>query len=158
MKKITLLALVLGAAMAANAQGMKLGVGYDANLGHVTARLGLMENINLDLGLGFNYDNSQVSDAKFQLGLSAFGLLRLQHWGPVSNYVAAGVTFAKLPVANDNIALCLFGGFQPEITLLERLVVATRFGVNLNLVPEFQFQSAGQGISIVNGVNFKIMF
>lgn len=160
MKKITLIAAALGMAIAANAEGLNIkAVGYDQNLGHVTARLGLATNAALDLGVGLNYDNSQAnSDAKLQFGVSAFYLSHLQHWGPVDNYIAVGGVLSKLPVATKNIALSIFAGFQPEVTLLEHIVVSTRFGLNVPLMPDVMFQTAGQGISIVNGLNFKILW
>ena len=159
MKKITLLLAALGMTATANAQMPIKGVGYDVNLGHVTGRFGLAQDNALDVGVGLNFDNSQaVSDAKFQFGLSGFYLKHLQHWGPVDNYAALGAVLSKLPTASDNIALSLFAGLQPEITLLERLVISTRFGLSVPLMPDFKLQTQGEGISIVNGVNFKILW
>ena len=98
MKKITLFAAALGMAIAANAQMALKGVGYDANLNHVTARLGLSQSAALDLGVGLNYDGSQAtSDAKLQFGVSGFYLMKLQHWGPVDNNIAVGAVLSKLP-------------------------------------------------------------
>jgi len=47
---------------------------------------------------------------------------------------------------------------QPEITLLNRLILSTRFGLKLDAAPEFALGTAGSGISIVEGLNFKILF
>ena len=138
-------------------------MGYDANLGHVTGRLGLTENTFVDVGLGFKLDNTDEEptpndDNNFQFGLSGFYLVKLQDWGPVDNFLSVGAIFSKLPQADDNIRLTIFGGFQPEVTLLDRLILSTRFGLTADLTPNFILQTAGQGISIVEGLNFKVLF
>jgi hypothetical protein len=44
------------------------------------------------------------------------------------------------------------------VTLLDHIVVSTRFGLSVPLSPDFKLNTSGQGISIVNGANFKIVF
>jgi hypothetical protein len=150
-------AMMFCMAVAANAQFK--GLGYDVDLKQVTARLGLGANF-LDIGAGLKFDNSDgvSDDAKFQMSGSAFYLGHLHDWGPVDTYFTAGGVFAKLPQEDDNLALRAFVGFQPEVTLLDHIVLSTRFGLDIPLMPEFILQTAGSGISIVNGANFKIMF
>ena len=168
MKKIAFIAAaVFGLAVGAQAQALGVpllkGMGYDGDLRHVTARLGLSENTFVDVGLGFKLDNTDEEpvandDNNFQFGLSGFFLVKLQDWGPVDNFLFAGALFNKLAQADDNIALTLFGGFQPEVTLLDRLIVSTRFGLRADLTPTFILQTTGQPISIVEGLNFKVLF
>ena len=158
MKKITLLASILGLAVAAHAAPLPLGataVGYDAGLGHLTARLGLSENNAIDLGAGLAYNDALAAD-KFQLGASAYYLLKLQDWGPVDNHLALG---GNLTVYSDSdLDLKLFAGLQPEVTLLDRLIVSIRFGGEVALSPDIAIGTVGQPISIVNGLNFKIIW
>jgi hypothetical protein len=163
MKKLTLIAAVFGLALSAQAQapfGLPFkAIGYDANLTHITGRLPL-GNADLDVGFGLGYDGADDGndDNNLQFGVSGFYLIKSGSWGPVSNYLALGGVLSKLPQADDNIKLNLFAGFQPEITLLDRLIVSTRFGVSLDVVPDVVLETAGQGISIVEGLNFKILF
>lgn len=149
-------ALMVCFAAAAHAQ-LK-GVGYDTDLSQVTARLGLGANL-LDVGAGLRIDSDNPNDdAKFQVSGSAFFLGHLHDWGPVDTYFTVGGIFAKLPQADDNIKISIFGGFQPEITLLDHIVVSTRFGLDFTVLPGVVIETAGGPISIVNGLNFKILF
>jgi hypothetical protein len=164
MKKLALLAIAFGMAVSAYAQapaGLPISaLGYDGSIGHITGRMGLSENTALDLGIGFGFDATDDGDDddNLQFGVSGFFLTKLHDWGPVDNYIALGGVISKLPQADDNISVNLFAGFQPEITLLDRLIVSTRFGVSLDVMPAFILATAGQGISIVEGLNFKILF
>lgn len=144
-------------AVAANAQ-LK-GLGYDSDLKQISGRLALGPNF-LDLGIGMKFDNRDGigSDAKFQISASGFYLGHLHDFGPVDTYFTVGGIFAKLPKSSDNISLSAFAGFQPEVTLLDHIVLSTRFGLDVPLVPDFIIQTAGSGISIVSGANFKILF
>jgi hypothetical protein len=157
-KAAVLLAGLAFGAHAAPSAGLA-GLGYDTDLKEVTARLALGPNA-VDVGFGMRLDNSDgvSSDAKFQMSLSGFFLGHLHDWGPVDTYFTAGAIFAKLPQKNDNIMVSAFVGFQPEVTLLDHIAVSTRFGLDIPLSPNFILQTAGAGISIVNGANFKILF
>lgn len=150
-------ALMFGLAVAANAQ-LK-GVGYDKDLSEITGRIGLGANF-LDVGVGLKFDNTSgvADDAKFQMSASGFFLGHLHDFGPVDTYFTAGGLFAKLPQKTDNIKIAAFVGFQPEVTLLDHIVLSTRFGLDIPLSPAFILQTAGSGISIVDGANFKILF
>jgi len=158
MKKFALIAgAVLGLAVAANAQ-LK-GLGYNDQLHQVTARLALGPN-DLDIGFGMRFDNTDDNndDNNFALGVSGTYLGHLHDWGPVDTYFAAGANIEKLPQADDNIAITLFGGFQPEVTLLDHIALSTRFGLNVPVAPAVILETAGAGISIVGGMNFTILF
>ena len=176
MKKFTLFAAILGLAVAANAQGLK-GVGYDAQLNQIKARIGLSQNAAIDVGLGFkmfigdststNYgtatptNGTQVKadkDAKTTYSLSAFYLAHLQHWGPVDNYLDAGFVFQGLGQKFNSHTLDLIGGFQPEVTLLDHLVLSIRFGLDVPVMPDMLIQTAGSPISIIGGTSFLILF
>ncbi len=157
MNKISKIACVLlGLVAGANAQ-LK-GVGYDTDLKEVTGRFELGANF-IDAGFGMKFDSKQDSSyAKFQMSASAFFLGHLHDFGPVDTYFTAGGIFAKLPQSKDNITISAFAGFQPEVTLLDHIVLSTRFGLDIPLSPSFVMQTAGSGVSIVGGGNFKILF
>lgn len=149
---------VMTLALAVTAKAEIKGVGYDSDLKQISVRLPLGANL-LDVGGGIKFDNSQDSSyAKFQISASGFFLGHLHDFGPVDTYFTAGGVLTKLPADDDNISLSAFVGFQPEVTLLEHIVVSTRVGLDIALLPEFIFQSAGKGLSIVEGANFKILF
>jgi hypothetical protein len=125
----------------------------------LTARLNIGANA-LDVGLGLKFDNSDgvTDDGKFQFSVSGFFLGHLHDFGPVDTYFTAGGVAYKTDEASKNFHLDAFVGFQPEITLLEHIAVSTRAGLSIPLVPAFVLQTAGAGISIVQGANFKILF
>ncbi len=161
MKKLTLFAATLGLAAAVNAQGLK-GVGYDANLNHVVARLGVGPGL-LDVGVALMFDgvDNGNSDDNLSAGVSGFYLHKLQQWGPVANYAVGGAVISLLPRADKNIAIKVFAGLQPEVTLLEHIVLSTRFGLDIPLMPDdqgFRINTVGSGISIVQGASFKILW
>jgi hypothetical protein len=144
-------------AVAAKAQ--LTGVGYDSDLKQLSARIGLGANA-VDVGVGMKFDNTDgvADDAKFQISASGFFLGHLHDFGPVDTYFTAGGIFAKLPQKDDNIKISAFVGLQPEVTLLDHIVLSSRMGLDIPLSPAFMIQTAGSGISIVSGANFKILF
>jgi hypothetical protein len=150
-------ALMFCFAVGANAQ-LK-GVGYDSDLKEITGRIGVGANF-VDVGVGMKFDNTDnlPDGANFQMSASGFFLGHLHDFGPVDTYFTAGGVFAKLPKNTKNISISAFVGFQPEVTLLDHIVLSTRFGLDVPLSPDLIIQTAGNGISIVNGANFKIMF
>jgi hypothetical protein len=161
MKKFVFLAGILALAAASQAQapaGLPLtALGYDSQLGHVTASLPLGSD-RLDLGLGFNYTTDPAAGSEnLTFGLSGYYVKTLNTWGPVANNVAGGAVFSLLDSGDPRVEL--FAGFQPEVTLLDRLVIATRFGVKAQFIePGFSLQTVGDKISIVEGLIFKIRF
>lgn len=162
MKKLVLLAAAFGLVAAAHAQapfGLPVkAIGYDANLSSVTARLPMGDAADLDVGVGVKYDNSAAEP--FSLALSGFYLMKTNTWGPVSNYLSTGGVFKIVDRPNDKAELTAFAGLQPELTLMERIILSTRFGANLTVLPDFILATAGPatGISIVGGLNFKVLF
>jgi hypothetical protein len=149
MKKIlTMAAALLGMAMTANAQFK--GIGYNSDMGQITARLGIERNA-LDLGFNLGLQKNSAST----IGLSGTFLGHLQDWGPVDTYVAVGAKFLK---SGGDPQIGAYVGFQPEVTLLDHIAVATRFGFDIPLSPKVGIQTFGRGISIVEGLNFTILF
>jgi hypothetical protein len=165
MKKLTLLAAALGFAVSVNAQalGPFTALGWDDAAKQVTGRLSLGENAALDIGVGFTYDGTDETpvandDNNLRYGISAYYLAKLHNWGPVNNYLALGGGLNKLPVADDDINIFVFAGLQPEVTLLDRLIVSTRFGAQVDVMPNVIIGTTGNPISIVSGLNFKVLF
>jgi hypothetical protein len=145
---------------AARFQTLPLGitaVGYDKTHEQVTARIGLTENTAADLGLGFAYnDAAPAGSEKLTLKASGFYLLKLQDWGVVDNHLAVGGMLSLL--ANGDMGLALFAGLQPEVTLFDRLILSIRCGGEIAVSPDVVVQTAGQGVSVVNALNFKIIW
>ena len=160
MKKLTLLAAAFGLAAAVHAQapfGLPISaLGYDANWQQVSARVGLGDNANLDVGVNLGYNDLAASD-KFGFGVSAIYLANLHNWGPVSTHLAVGGNLSK-PVAVADLGLTALAAFQPEVLLLDRLLLSTRFGWQLNVMPDVILSTVGQGVSIVSGASFKVVF
>jgi hypothetical protein len=151
--------LMVGLAAGAKAQSLT-GVGYDVPLNEVTARLSLGANA-VDVGAGLLFDNRDgvADDDKFQFSASGFFLGHLHDWGPVDTYFTAGGILAKLGAAGKgDVSIAAFAGFQPEVTLLDHIVLSTRFGLHVPLSPGFALETAGGGISITGGTSFKILF
>lgn len=161
MKKLTLLAAaVFGLALSAHAQaplGLPIkALGYDGTLQHITARLPLgADNLDVGLGLRLNTD-AAAGDNTFSFGASAFYVKNLNTWGPVANNVAAG-GWITLPETGD-FGASLFAGFQPEITLLDRFILSTRFGLQADVAPHFVLATVGDQISVVQSISFKVKF
>lgn len=167
MNKLTVLATLAVLAVSAQAQApvaqsssntkpLPAGiqaVGWDNGLGHVTARIGLTQNNAVDLGLGLDINTARDEDVA-QFGASGFYLLKLQDWGIVDNYLALGGWLAQ----GTDFNLTAFAGLQPEITLLDRLIVSVRFGLAMPIAPDFGLQTVGSPISVVEGINFKIIW
>lgn len=165
MRKSFLFAVaLLGLVMTSQAQFKGIGVDVRNNTGvpasdnpaQVVARLGLGANL-LDLGIGFAYDGEADED-NLALGFSGFFLGHLHDFGPVDTYAALGVMVDKPSDEDADMRVGLFAGFQPEVTLLDHIVLGTRLGLHFNVAPDLSIMTHGEPISIVNGVNFRILF
>ncbi len=149
---------VLLAGLTISAHAGLAGVGWDNDLGEITGRLGLGANyIDVGAGLVLDPDNAN-KDAHFQMSASGLFLGHLHDFGPLDTYFHAGGVFSKEATATKNIHIAALVGFTPEVTLLDHLVLSVRAGLSIPLAPAFKLNTSGQGISIVNGANFKIMF
>jgi hypothetical protein len=128
-------------------------LGWDNNLGHITARLGLSQNNALDVGVGLGIDASRASDV-VQFGVSALYLLKLQEWGMLDNYAVAGGWITQ----GTDLGITGYVGLQPEITVMDHVILAVRFGLEVPIIPDFGIVTKGDPISVVNGINFKIVW
>ncbi len=158
-KKFALVGLF--SAITAVSSGAQLSsVGYDVDLKQGIARLDLGGGA-LDLGLGFLLDGRGKTDRgaknnNFAFSVSGFYLHPLGESDKLAMKLAAGGIF-NFPQNDDaDKSLAAFVGLQPEITLLEKLIVTTRFGIKADIVPDFIMQSSGQGIGITGGASFRI--
>ncbi|MCB9496661.1 MAG: hypothetical protein H6686_07245 [Fibrobacteria bacterium] len=131
------------------------GVGYDGLLKQATVRLPLGEN-KLDLGVGFQQDSD--ADPKFQASLSAFLLVPWQSFEKLSLDFTGGAVFASKDNPRGDASFGLFAGLTPRAVIFDHLEVATRFGLDVPLAPTAKFRTAGQGVSIVEGLSFKVLF
>ncbi len=162
MKKATVFAsTLLSLAMAASAQ--LTGLGYDANWNQISARIGLGGNaVDVGVGLGLQTGDNVPDNQKFGFSASGLFLGHLHDFGPVDTYFAAGGILAMVPeggsTEDHEVTVAAFVGFQPEVTLMDHIAVGVRFGLDIPIAPDFALRTAGEGISIVNGANFKILF
>ena len=166
MKKIHLSALLLLAAFAtANAQFE--GIGWDGDNSEVVARIGLGGYSHIEAGTSLYLNNNGKGDSKFNITASGRYLLALHSWEKLTGFLNVGAYFrddnfgqpAPNYTGNPNRGSLQFkGGYQPEVVLLPHLAVSVLFGVGLNLVPDFEFRTIGNRISIVDGLNFRILF
>ena len=151
-------AAVLLAGLALSANAGLVGAGWDNDLGELTGRIGLGNNF-VDVGVGLTIDPDNANkDARFQMSASGLFLGHLHDFGPVDTYFDAGGVFSKEATATKNIHIAALVGLQPEVTLLDHIVLSVRAGLSIPLAPAFKLSTSGQGISIVNGANFKILF
>ncbi|MBW8888438.1 MAG: hypothetical protein JF616_11840 [Fibrobacteres bacterium] len=151
-------ALIVVAGLALGAKAQLAGLGWDNNWQEIQARLGLGRNF-IDVGAGMALDpGNDNHDARFTMSASGLFLGHLHDWGPVDTYFAAGARFQKTAAATDNLGFSGVVGFQPEVTLLDHIVVSTRFGFEIPFIPNFIIRTGGNAISIVDGLNFKILF
>jgi hypothetical protein len=148
--------LMLVVIQAANAQVKVTGLGYDAGLQQIMVRLGLGDN-SLDLGAGFRFDNGASDEDRFAFSLSGYFLAPIKVMGPVAVNLAAGGLFKKLAQTDDNISIIGFAGCQPELTVMENLLLSIRFGLAVPVQPEFVLETTGSGISVTSALSFKIM-
>lgn len=157
MNKFSKVAVLL-AGLAVGSHAGLAGIGWDDGLQQITARIGLGGNA-VDVGASLGIDPDAASDdGKFLFSASGLFMGHLHDWGPVDTYFYAGGLLSKINAPKDNIQVAALVGFQPEVTLLDHIVVSNRFGLSVPLSPAFKMNTTGQGISIVGGLNFKILF
>jgi len=148
--------LVLVAAFfVAGAHAAVEGVGYDGLLKQATVRLPV-GGYKLDLGAGFQEDKDV--DPEFQMSLSGFLLVPWKSYERLSLDFTGGAVFATKNTKDGDNTFNVFVGFTPRAVIFDHLEVATRFGLDIPLVPTAKFRTAGQGVSIVEGLSFKILF
>lgn len=143
-----------GSAPVASGSGFT-GLGYDGLLKQVTLRWGLGSK-NLDLGMGLQQDSD--ADPSFQFSASGFLLVPWKSYEKLSLDFTGGLVFATKDSKDGDATLGAFVGFTPRAVIFDHLEVATRFGLDIPLAPDAKFRSAGQGVSIVEGLSFKVLF
>jgi hypothetical protein len=131
------------------------GLGYDGLLKQVTLRWGLGGK-NLDLGMGLQQDSD--ADPSFQFSASCFYLVPWKSYEKLSLDFTGGLVFATKDSEDGDATFGAFIGFTPRAVIFDHLEVATRFGLDIPLAPDAKFRSAGQGVSIVEGLSFKVLF
>lgn len=179
MKKLHLIAtLVLGLSAASQAQ--LLGFGWDNGTEEVVGRMGLGGYSTLEAGLGLQFDNGAEDDnvaeedLRSTLSLSVRYLHTLHSWDKFNGYLHAGLYFrddqgtgasSADPIRpfggsgpSRGAGLALFMGYEPELVLMQHLSVSTKFGLAVPVLPEFKLGLVGNGVSIVEGFNFRILF
>lgn len=157
MNKFSKVAVLLAGLVVGSHAGLA-GIGWDDGLQQVSARIGLGGNA-VDVGVGLSVDPDNADSTKtFLFSASGLFLGHLHDWGPVDTYFYAGGLLSKIAQEDDNIVISALVGFQPEVTLLDHIVVSNRLGLAVPLSPAFKLNTTGQGISIVGGLNFKILF
>ena len=177
MKKLSILAAsILSLTALSQAQGgMFEGFGYDNSTNEAVVRLGLGGYNHVEVGLGFVYDGGAADatvaqeDARQTFAASARYLLALHQWDRFNGYLHLGAYFRDdnlalplnspfLNASSRAMAFALFAGYEPEVVLFQHLNVSTRLGVAVPITPDVQIGVVGAGISIVNGINFRIIF
>ena len=171
MKRFSILAsVVLGLAAASHA-GIE-GFGWDNRTSEVVGRLGLGGYSHLEIGVGGSWEEApdgatdDVQDFASSLSVSARYLLALHSWDKFTGYLHIGGYFRD---DNDRSTLDgdgrdrragmnVIAGYEPEVVLFQHLAVSTVFGANLDIQPDMGFAIIGEGVSMVSGVNFRILF
>jgi hypothetical protein len=154
MNRLVLFGLfILVVVQAAPAQVHVTGLGYDAGLHQIMVRLGLGGN-SLDLGAGCRFNNGVDDD---EISASGNILVPMKVMGPVAVNLAIGGIFKYFPDSDNNIGIIGFAGCQPELTVMEKLLLSIRFGLRTSVVPDFILETTGAGISVTSALSFKIM-
>src|SRR5690606_37716726 len=152
----------LVSAMAISTHAQVEGFGWDGQSSEVVGRFGIGTYSHLEAGLGMQWDNGESGDESMSISASGRYLLALHEWEKLTGFLHLGVYFRDDEIqgsaAGDTKAsLSFFGGYQPELLLLPHLAVSIRFGAMVNLMPDAAFALVGQEISIVQGLNFRIL-
>jgi hypothetical protein len=164
MKKMQLFAALFFAFTAvANAQ--LEGFGWDGDNSEVVARIGLGGYSHVEAGLGLYFNGDGTGDSKFNITASGRYLLALHSWEKLTGFLNVGGYFrddnrgSNNNTGNDNRgSFQIKAGYQPELLLVPHLAVSILFGAAMTLVPDFSFSTMGDEISIVNGLNFRVLF
>jgi hypothetical protein len=162
MKKLSLLAsLVFALAAAAHAQFE--GIGWDGlstggTVNELVARVGIGGYSHVEVGGSFFYNNDATGDDKANVTVSGRFLLALHNWEKFTGYLHAGAYFRDDSPGDNEASLNAKVAYQPEVVLIPHVAVNLLFGASMNLIPEFQFATIGDRISIVDGLNFRILF
>ena len=166
MKQLSLFASMVFA-LAASAHAQLEGFGWDNKNQEIDVRIGLGGYSHVEGGLGLQWDNgapdnnSAQRDAAMNVTASGRFLLALHQWDKLTGFLNLGVhfqddSFNEAP-ASRRSALFAFAGYQPELKLLDHLAISVAFGANMKLMKDFGLDLTGDPISIVEGINFRIL-
>lgn len=169
MKKFSLIvaSMLSLAATAAYSEGFE-GMGYDTQVNEVVGRLGVGGFNHAEVGVGFGFHDTDAlpSDAKTSMTISGRYLLALHQWDKFTGYLHLGAYFRD---DNDNggspnfgnggpaASLAFLAAYQPELVIFEHLAVSTTFGLAVAVMPDMQIRLTGAPVSIVSGLNFRIL-
>lgn len=169
MKKIYLIAaFILAATAAANAQFE--GIGWDGDNSELVARIGIGGYNHIEAGTSFHYDNNATGDAKTNFTASGRFLLAMHSWEKLTGFLNVGAYFrddnttylgsfpGTPPARLYRGSLAVKAGYMPEVVILPHVAVSLLFGAAIQLIPDFEFNTIGNRISIVDGLNFRILF
>ena len=157
MKKFSLFAsLILALSVAANAQFE--GMGWDGDNSELVARIGLGGYNHIEAGTSLYFNNDAEGDGKFNITASGRFLLALHSWEKLTGYLHVGAYFRDDAPGNNDASLVAKVGYQPEVVLLPHLAVSILFGAAVQMVPDLTISTIGNRISMVDGLNFRILF
>jgi hypothetical protein len=173
MKKASMIAAAMLAFSTPSFAQALLGFGWDNANQEVVGRIGLGGYNAVEAGLGFAFDDglpgtgAAAKDFKSSLSLSGRYLLALHQWDKLTGYLHLGGyfrddnTLGTAPGASVTpsraASLAFMAGYEPQITLLDHFAVSTRFGLALRVMDEFAVGFSGEPVSIVTGINFRIL-
>lgn len=168
MKKLSLIAFsVLALAGFSRAQGFE-GMGYDTQVNEVVGRLGVGGYNHVEVGVGFMFrDNDALpSDLKTSMTLSGRYLLALHQWDKFTGYLHLGAYFRddnnnlgapNFGTGSQAASLAFLAAYQPELKIFDHLAVSTTFGLAVAVMPDMQIALAGEPVSIISGLNFRVL-
>lgn len=138
------------------------GFGWDGQSSEVVGRFGIGTYSHLEAGLGMQWDNGESGDESMSISASGRYLLALHEWEKLTGFLHLGLYFRDDEIqgaaaADTKGSLSFFAGYQPELLLIPHLAVSIRFGAMVNVMPDAAFALVGQEISIVQGLNFRIL-
>jgi hypothetical protein len=167
MKRLSLSATLI-LAMSTLASAQFEGFGWDGQESEVVGRIGLGGFNHLEIGTNLQWNDnlpdatSAQEDAKLTITASARYLLALHQWEKLTGFLHLGVYF-KDDAQHGNAGarkgtLDSFAGYEPEVILIPHLAVGFKFGLRVPLIPDAGLGFTGTGVSIVEGLNFRILF
>jgi hypothetical protein len=161
MKKFFLVATLVSA-FAATAPAQVEGFGWDGQASEVVGRLGLGTYTHLEAGLGLRWDNNESGDESMSISASGRFLLALHEWEKLTGFLHIGGYFRDDEIQGQGSSankgsFSVFAGYQPELLLIPHLALSIRFGALLRVMPDAGFALVGDEISIVQGLNFRIL-
>jgi hypothetical protein len=149
----------------------RFGLGYDADLNGVTFRYWFSDlGIDVTVGLGLETKTAAGEKAKFDLMVTPRLVYAFKAHEKLNLNIAGGLYVQVLgshTAGQADMNVGVFGGFSPEILLLDHLAVEVFFGLAANANNllknqaseiSFSFGTLGRRISIIGGAIFRYYF